>query len=132
MNTFIIAIGSNSRDRQWQMEQAIERLKEKFKNESVSSIYECSADNGKDAPYLNAVMVASTSMSLEETNSYLKQWEVLCGRTPASKLEGVIPIDLDIIVWNNEIIRQKEFNKPYFARGYHELIAAEKVESIGY
>ncbi len=131
-NSLIVSIGSNSNDRRWQIEQAIERLKAKFKNESVSGIYESSADNGKDAPYLNAVMAATTSMSMEETISYLKQWEVLCGRTPASKLEGVIPIDLDIVVWNNEIVRPAEFNKPYFARGYHQLIAAEKIDSLGY
>ncbi len=131
-NSLIVGIASNSKDRRWQIEQAIERLKSKFKNESVSGIYETTADNGRDAPYLNAVMAATTSMSLEETISYLKQWEALCGRTPASKLEGVIPIDLDIVVWNNEIVRPEDFNKPYFTRGYHQLVAADKIDSLGY
>ena len=34
---------------------------------------------------------------------------------------GVIPIDLDIVIWNNNIIREKDFNQKYFQIGWHQL-----------
>lgn len=127
MNNVVISIGSNSSDRQWQLDYAIRHLKSKFKSVSVSSIYESSAQNGKDAPYLNAVMVGETNMDLDKTTAFCKQWETLCGRTPASKLEGVIPIDIDIVVWNGDVVKETDFLFPYFTRGYHQLVAAGKV-----
>lgn len=124
MNRLILSIGTNSADREWQMSQAIKRMKQLFKKIVVSDIYEVPAHNGVDAPYLNAVMVATTSMSLEETNGLLKQWEALCGRTPVSKLQGVIPIDIDVVVWNDEVMRPVDYSRSYVSLGISRLLAS--------
>ncbi len=129
MNRFVLGVGSNSSDRDWQIENAIKWIKEKFSNVKLSSIYETRASNGKDADYINLVMRVDTHKSIEETTEMLKKYEAICGRTPASKLEGVIPIDLDIVVWNTEIVRPKEFDYPYFSRGYHELLACGDIKA---
>lgn len=124
MNSLILSIGTNSADREWQMSQAIKRMKQLFKKTVVSDIYEVPAHNGVDAPYLNAVLVATTSMALEETNGLLKQWEALCGRTPASKLQGVIPIDIDVVVWNDEVLRPVDYSRSYVSLGISRLLAS--------
>lgn len=127
MGKMVLSIGSNSSDREWQMSQTIKRLRENFKVVAVSEIYETEAVNGVDAPYLNAVAVASTSMTYEDVLSFTKQWETICGRTPASKLQGVIPVDLDVVVWDGEIKRERDYEHEYFARGYKQLIDDGKI-----
>ncbi len=122
MNRLILSLGSNSTDREWQMSQAIDRMKQLFNKTVVSETYEVPAYNGVDAPYLNAVMVATTAMSLEETTAALKQWETLCGRTPASKLQGVIPIDIDVVVWNDEVLRPVDYSRSYVSLGISRLL----------
>ncbi len=123
MNTLIISLGTNSSDREWQMSHAIKHLKQMFKKTVVSEIYEVPAHNGVDAPYLNAVMIASTANTLDEVNAALKQWEVVCGRTPASKLKGDIPIDLDVVVWNDKVIRPVDYSRSYVSQGMSQLLS---------
>lgn len=123
MNHLVLSIGTNSPDREWQMSHAIKRMKQLFKKTVISEIYEVPAHNGVDAPYLNAVMIASTTMELDETTAVLKQWETVCGRTPASKQRGVIPIDLDIVIWNNEVIRPVDYSRAYVSRGIGQLLS---------
>lgn len=122
MNKFILSIGTNSPDREWQMSHAIKQLKQIFKKTTFSEIYEVPAHNGIDAPYLNAIMVGMTNQTLDEANGALKQWETICGRTPASKQQGVIPIDLDIVVWNNEVIRPVDYSREYVSKGISFLL----------
>ncbi len=123
MNTLAISLGSNSKDRSIQMENAVLYLKSIFDGVSCSTIYETQALNGKDAPYLNAVAVANTDLSIVEATKLLKDWECKCGRTIESKLMGSIPIDLDIVVWNGEVVRDKNFSCDFFTRGYFQLVS---------
>lgn len=125
MNTLTLSIGSNSRDREWQMKHGIEWLKHTLSNARVSSVYNTLAVNGRDADYLNAVISASTQLSLDDVTALMKQYEGVCGRTPASKLRGVIPIDIDIVLWNGEVIRPADFAQQYFQRGWQELKTVE-------
>ena len=122
MNTFAISLGSNSKDRSIQMNDAIQYLNSIFVDVLCSTIYETQALNGKDAPYLNAVAVANTHLSIVEATKLLKEWEIQCGRTTESKLIGSIPIDLDIVVWNGEVVREKDFSCDFFTQGYLQLV----------
>lgn len=130
MNRFIVSIGSNSADCHSQVDDAINHLKLKFENVLVSSVYETPALNGVDPSYLNAVAVAYSSLEINQVNAIMKQWEVECGRTPESKIKGVIPIDLDIVVWNDEIIRPKDFSYSFFIQGYNQLVKLGHVPKL--
>lgn len=121
-NVFIVGIGSNSFDRESQMKKTIEFITNSFENIYVSEIYETPAENGKDAPYINAVLVATTEKEMVDVNAIIKQWECNCGRTTMSKLEGIIPIDIDIVTWNEDVVRPKDFSKTYFTKGLLQLI----------
>ena len=130
MNNVVLSVGSNSPDRQWQMESVIRYIESMLKNVCSSSIYETLALNGKDAPYLNAVIVADTDMSIDDAKKFFKQWEALCGRNKVSKLKGVIPIDIDIVVWNGAIIREGDFFAYYFSQGYYQLLSLGKIKQF--
>lgn len=118
-----IGLGSNTDDRKFQIEQAIETLGTYLTDCSVSSVYESEAFNGKDKPYLNAVVHGSTQHSYEEVCAFLKNWERDHGRTLEQSVEGVIPIDLDLVIWDMRIVRPKDFDRHYFNRGYRELLS---------
>ena len=44
-----------------------------------------------------------------------------CGRTHQSKITGKVVIDLDIVIWNDSVVRPKELSRDYFLRGYRML-----------
>lgn len=119
-----IGLGSNTADRDSQIARATEFICGLLHNCSVSSVYESEACNGKDAPYLNAVIHGVSPMSEEVLMKHLKEWEILQGRTPAKTLEGQIPIDLDLVIWDSRILRPRDFERHYFNMGYRELLAA--------
>jgi 2-amino-4-hydroxy-6-hydroxymethyldihydropteridine diphosphokinase len=53
----------------------------------------------------------------------LKSWEAECGRTPESKQKGVVPIDLDIVMWNSEVVRPVDYSRSYVSMGIAQLLA---------
>lgn len=85
------------------------------------TVYNSKAANGKDPDYLNVVMKAKCKYDFDEINDMLKKYEAVCGRTPMSKLVGDIPMDIDIIIWNGEIVRERDYNQEYFQTGWQQL-----------
>ena len=125
MNQLVLSIGSNSRDREWQIRHCIEWLRHTLSNVRLSTIYNSVAVNNRDADYLNAVMIAKTKKNFDDISALMRQYEMVCGRTPASKLQGEIPIDIDIVLWNDDVLRQRDFAQQYFQRGWQELKEVE-------
>ncbi len=121
MNKLVISIGSNSNDKDWQVENCIAWLKTNLSGVSTSKIYGTPASNRKDPDYLNAVMKAKCKEDFNEIQQKLKDYETVCGRTPLSKQVGDIPMDLDIVIWNGNILRQRDFNQEYFQKGWQEI-----------
>ena len=121
MNSIVLSIGSNSVDREGQMKNCIEWLKKILHKMELSSIYNSKASNGVDADYLNAVVKGFCDENYNTISSMLKQYETVCGRTPSSKSEGVIPLDIDIVIWDDEIVRARDYAQSYFQKGWSEI-----------
>lgn len=122
MNKVVFSLGSNSDDREAQMRKAISHLMSIFENVKVSAIYETPALNGKDEPYYNAVMIVDTELDYDEVVRCSKEWELKSGRTKESKDKGVVPIDIDVVLWNDNVVRQKDFSCSFFVEGYNQLL----------
>lgn len=120
-NAVVLSIGSNSADRETQMTNCIAWLRGIATLTKLSSVYNSPASNGKDPDYLNAVAEIATALTHPELTKLLKDYERQCGRTPQSKALGSIPIDIDIVMWNGEVLRQKDFAQYYFAKGWNEI-----------
>lgn len=120
-----IGLGSNSSDRKTQIDNAINHICELLANAHVSEIYECEAINGKDDPYLNAVVHGNSPLDKEELKSYLKAWEAAQHRDDTLDENGrhVVNIDLDLVIFNSRILRPKDFDRLYFNKGYSQLLA---------
>ena len=49
------------------------------------------------------------------------------GRLPEHKAEGKVIIDIDIVVWNNEVIKPTDLTRTYMTIGMEELgVTAEQ------
>lgn len=127
---FVIGMASNTPDRAYRMEQASLSLMSAFEKVSISAIYETESINGDKTVYFNAVAAAMTDMTPEQVRAKLKQIERNAGRTALSKNEGIVPLDLDLVIWDGRIERQRDFEQPYFNIGYRELLAAGAFQYI--
>ncbi|MDE7153519.1 MAG: 2-amino-4-hydroxy-6-hydroxymethyldihydropteridine diphosphokinase [Muribaculaceae bacterium] len=125
MHRIIVGIGSNTIDRWERVEKALHWLNEFTMSSKKSSIYHTKPE-GKNAgsvnyTYANAVFFALTPMAREDLEVKLKQYEVDNGRDERMKTFGIVPIDLDLVYFDEELIRPNEMARDYFRRGYEEI-----------
>ena len=121
MNRFVMSLGSNSVDRHEQMAAAIDAVSSLLNVSRRSPVYETKPWGGGDNLYLNCVIAGETSMNFEQVNAFAKDWERQSGRDEAAKKAGIVPIDIDIVIWNDDVLRHKELERDYFMRGYRSI-----------
>lgn len=110
-----IGIGSNLGDRQQYIDRAIEALKKTdgVRVLRVSSIYE--TEPVSDIPqgkFLNGVIEAETALPPKEFLRELNRIEVSLGRKREVK-NGPRTIDLDILYYGDEVLREKDLLVPH-------------------
>ncbi|MCM1075840.1 MAG: 2-amino-4-hydroxy-6-hydroxymethyldihydropteridine diphosphokinase [Bacteroides sp.] len=130
LNSCTIGLGSNTPDREYQITRAIEHICGYLQKCSVSSVYESDAINGKDKPYMNAVIHGYTTHDYDTVVKFLKDWESESGRDRIKSIEGEICIDLDLVIWDEHIKRPKDFERHYFNIGYRELLSKGAYETM--
>lgn len=116
-----ISLGSNIGAREEKIRRAAVILRELLGDMRMSEPYLTPALNGRDPDYMNAVITGFTSADAEALSAVCKEIECELGRTPQSKQRGEVEIDLDVVVWNGEILRKADFSREYFMRGYRQL-----------
>lgn len=124
-----IGIGSNSPERERELQKAIEELKNYLNPCEISSTYSSPAQNGKDPEYLNAVAYGGTDETAVEIIKYLKSLERAAGRSDELKRKGIVPLDLDLVVYDNRILRPEDFQRQYFNIGYRQLLSEGAFET---
>ncbi len=121
MNKVVISLGCNSVDRHDQMAAAIDAVSSTLTTLRRSSVYETMPWGGGEKLYINCVLFCETSMELEEVCAFSKDWECRSGRDELAKKAGIVPIDIDIVIWNDSVLREKELERDYFLNGYREI-----------
>ena len=123
LNKVVISLGSNSSDSNSRMKQAMAWLEENLQSFKCSAIYLTPPLSGIGSDYLNAVAVGETKCEQIEFNLMLKDYEKSLGRTPEAKKAGVVPIDLDIVIFNDQVVRAKDFSYDFFQIGYRQIVS---------
>jgi len=115
MNTAFIMLGSNFNPEK-HIELAKEKISELYEIESVSSEI-ATKPHGKNykSDFRNQAIKLLSDDILDDTRSTMKQIEKDLGRLPDSKKTGIIPIDIDIIIWNDQTIH-KDYERFEFVR----------------
>ena len=65
--------------------------------------------------------VPVSSMEFEDLFRIFKEMEKAAGRTPGGKKVGIVPLDIDIAMWNDEIKKPRDMMQDYMQIGLMEL-----------
>lgn len=79
--------------------------------------------------YINCIGVIGTEKHFDTLRLLFKERERAAGRTSLSKVNGIIPLDIDIITWNNEIKKPQDLIRNYVQMGIVHLLSTGCDES---
>lgn len=122
LNHVVICLGSNVPSCRVILDGAIAVLGTFFHDSPRMSLaYFNPSFNGIGQPYLNQVLEATTTLNIDSLHRLCRTLERRAGRTPQSKVQGIMPLDIDIVIWNGTIVRPFDYTSPHFAHGYANL-----------
>ena len=112
-NNAILCLGSNT-DCEAYLSSAVGLLRAYFSSIRFSEAAYTEPIGLPDSSlFLNQVAIAGTDASLEEVKRVLKEMEKRLGRMSDSKRKGKIPIDIDLLLWNETILKPADWEKEY-------------------
>ena len=126
MNRIVISLGSNIKP-----EKHIQKAKDIIGRQhhilAESAIVKTEPVGFTDQPhFLNGAVLIETKMDCRELNEWLHQVEDRLGRIRGDNKYGPRTIDLDIVVWNGQLIdedvRKREFLRKSVLEVWPELI----------
>lgn len=121
MNHFVLCIGSNLEPRVERVADARDWLIDILKNHACSNIYETPEIHGVGRPYMNMVCEGYSDISFSRLSQMCKDYEVLAGRDEMSRSRGDVPIDIDVVVVNDKVVRDKDFRQKFFWIGAKQI-----------
>ncbi len=114
-NKLIISLGSNL-DSEMNISLANRLLCQYFQLITFSeSVYTEPLDLPGSNPFLNQVAIAYSPLYADDIRSIFKQIESQLGRNSGSKFSGKIPIDIDLLQWNDEILKPSDLKRDYIS-----------------
>lgn len=113
----ILCLGSNlnPKDAEWNIDFATKKLQLEISILASSAIYPSSSG------YMNQVVTCTTTCNYEQLHEYTKRLEYSLGRRKAHKDQGIVPIDIDIVVFDDEVKRPLDYCSAYFKQGIQEI-----------
>lgn len=118
----LLCLGSNL-DRHTRMEAARNALVSYFHPIRFSSEMDTEAiGNGYLSPFSNQLALFETSLSAEEVRSILKQIEKENGRLPEDKQQGIVKLDIDLLKYDDTVLKPKDMGNNFVQAGLKELM----------
>ena len=113
MSTILLSIGSNTFAKT-NIDKARRMLSRLFPGIVFSqSVLSEPDDERYSFLFRNVLAIAETEFSPEEVIEKIKQTERAVGRSPRDKYLGKVIIDIDLIRYNDEILRPEDFQREY-------------------
>ena len=124
MNTATISLGSNSHDKADILSRAMELMHEMIVSSTPAYV---DHDQTYSNPYLNIVARIETDLEYDSLNKYFKDMETAMGRKKGSRNDDPVALDIDIVIFNDIVMRPRDLNSSYFRMGFEMLAKAENV-----
>lgn len=122
LSTALISLGANTPDKNERLAEIIVAIAQTAHIEAQTPVYETPAEGSiAAAPYANALLQITTDTDYNTLHDTFKSWEQAAGRTKESKLQGIIPLDIDIISWNGVVLKERDMQFAYMQRGLQLL-----------
>ena len=113
MNRAVIGVGSNI-EPELNVPRARERIARRHVIVAESPLVETSPIGYVDQPdFTNGALLLETLADRTRLRADLKAIEMMLGREPGENRYGPRTIDLDIVVWNGEIIDRDLYTRDY-------------------
>ncbi|TFH91058.1 2-amino-4-hydroxy-6-hydroxymethyldihydropteridine diphosphokinase [Vibrio ouci] len=125
MITVFIAVGSNLGDPVSQANVAIDALKQLPKTQFVqtSSLYSSTPMGPEDQPdYINAVVELTTELTPLELLDCTQTIELEQGRVRKEERWGPRTLDLDILLYGNEVMDSERLTVPHYGMKEREFV----------
>jgi len=125
MITVFIAVGSNLGDPVSQAKVAIDALKQLPKSQfvSTSSLYSSTPMGPQDQPdYINAVVELKTELTPIELLNCTQTIELEQGRVRKEERWGPRTLDLDILLYGNEVMDSERLTVPHYGMKEREFV----------
>ncbi len=129
MNKAYLLIGGNMGDRLANLNEAINQIRVWAGTiEKISSLYETAAwGNTQQPAFLNQALLINTTHSANQLMSILLEIENKLGRKRNLPM-GPRTIDIDIIYFNDDVIKDKELNIPHASMIKRNFVLVPLVE----
>ncbi len=116
MNQAVIGVGSNI-EPAINVPKARERIAHRHVIIAESPLVETSPIGYVHQPdFTNGALLVETDLDRERLRADLKAIELMLGRRPGTKRYGPRTIDLDIVVWNGEVIDRDLYTRDYLRK----------------
>lgn len=125
MTIAYIGLGSNLSEPAKQVQQAVTAINNIANSQiqSVSSVYLSKPMGPQDQDdYINAVLALETQLSAIELLDALQQIENDAGRVRKENRWGARILDLDIILYGNEVIENERLTVPHYGMKEREFV----------
>jgi len=86
---------------------------EELWSEPYSSVKRKEPETTSKPLYLNQLVQGVTSLSVDELTLWLKQTEVDMGRTAEARTQGIVDIDLDLMLYDTVRYHERDWTRPY-------------------
>lgn len=117
----VISVGANCGDRYHNVEEGVKRINPLFSGFRSSHIYATPDCHGGGRNYMNAVATGYTSIGLQQLERMFKNIEKEMGRDENARKAGDVPIDIDVVIYNRQILRETDYGREFFKIGFAEL-----------
>lgn len=113
MHKVLLSIGTNY-NTESNLKLAMDKLRNSFVDIKFTEIAKSKpyGNNYKNS-FLNVLAFFKTDMQQQDIVHSLKSIEASMGRKAEDKSKGIIIIDIDLIKWDNEIIKPQDFQREY-------------------
>lgn len=73
------------------------------------------------SPFANQVAEFSSPLPAEEIRRLLKQIEKDNGRAPEDKAHGIVKMDIDLLMYDDQILKPEDMKRDFVLKGYASL-----------
>ena len=117
----LLCMGSNT-DRSAQLSVARKALCATFPDIRFGEMMETEAiGSGFHSPFSNQLAKFSTTLSPDSVHDLFKELERQSGRVPEDKALGVVKLDIDLLVFDNEVLKPEDMKREYIRKGMFVL-----------
>ena len=121
-----LGLGSNT-DFEFNLSEAIRKLRSEFNIDAVSSVWESSAVGdlaviGGSPDYVNAAILVRTRLTKNELVATMKRIENELGRVRSGGHDQLVTIDIDLLLFDGAVLKKDLWNLAYRAIPVAQLI----------